>query len=97
MLDVNGAAAKPRRFRCMSKATVGSPRTFREPPAATDISMTSTSQIIKPPSPKALKLPDKQVRQQSGCRTFLSFAACRLRFRTTIAQNISLDEWPPSA
>jgi hypothetical protein len=97
MLDVNGAAAKPRRFHCMSKATAGSPPSIQGARAATDISMTSTSQIIKPPSPKALKLPDKQVRQQSGCRTFLSFAACRLRFRTTIAQNISLDEWPPSA
>jgi hypothetical protein len=25
MVDVNGAAAKPRRFHCMSKATAGSP------------------------------------------------------------------------
>jgi hypothetical protein len=71
MVDVNGAAAKPRRFHCMSKATVGSPRAFREPPAATDISMTSTSQIIKPPSPKALKLPDKRVRRPFGRRFFV--------------------------
>jgi hypothetical protein len=32
MVDVNGAAAKPRRFHCMSKATAGSPPNIQGAP-----------------------------------------------------------------